>query len=375
MVAMRPAVIALACPLVVAACTPLRPPASDRPSPAIASGEPVPETRASIPASPAADLWRWDRGDGKWSDSLAKRQALTSDQGTYELRYLAPAPAGESQKDERFGIVHLDPGGKLRWQAELGKHFVGTGAMVRAGEVIHATHHSAISSGASVSAIDATTGQVRWTVALAGLGPISHSQYLNETQIEVDGRGLVIYGNEAQGAYTEVLDPATGKQLGLSRPDPRFVGLTWEGKKPGEPFAAPGPAELAVGSSRYVLTAPAGLARIDGRETVWTLPLRNRGSCSHAAMRVVDDELWVAHYCAFASGVELFAIDMASGSRVREVAVRGLGSVDHSEYYNEVALDVLHGHLVMRGREAAGCYIEIVDPAVGASRVSLTFRD
>ncbi|MCY1054204.1 PQQ-binding-like beta-propeller repeat protein [Nannocystis sp. SCPEA4] len=370
---MRPAFIALACPLVVAACTPLRPPTPDRPSPALASGEPVPEARPSALASPAADLWRWDRGDGKWGDSLAKRQTLTTDQGTDELRYLAPAPAGESQKDGRFGIVHLDPDGKLLWQAELGKHFVGSGAMVRAGELVYATHHSAISSGASVSAIDAATGQVRWTVALAGLGPVSHSQYLNETEIELDARGLVIYGNETQGAYTEVLDPATGKQLGLSRPDPRFVGLTWEGKSPGEPFAAPGPAELAVGSTRYVFTEPAGLARIDGRETVWTLPLRDRGSCNHATMRVVGDELWIARYCAFASGVELFAVDAASGTRVREVAVRGLGSVDHSEYYNEVALDVLHGHLVVRGREAAGCYIEIVDPVVGASRVSLTF--
>ncbi|WAS97326.1 PQQ-binding-like beta-propeller repeat protein [Nannocystis punicea] len=359
----------------------MRSPTLDRPSRATAPDEPVPEARTSAPASPAANLWRWDRGDGQWGDRLARQRTLTTDQGTYELRYLALAPAGEHPQDQRFGIVHFDGSGKLRWQAELGKHFVATGAMVRAGELIHATHHSAISSGAHVSTIDATSGQVRWTVELAALGPISHSQYHNETQIELDDRGLVIYGNEAQGAYTEVLDPKSGKQLGLSRPDPRFVGLVWEGKGPSEPFAAPGPAELVVGSTRYVLAgsddrqAPARLARMDGPETVWTLPLRSRGSCTHAAMRVVDAELWVALYCAFASGVELFAVDTASGTRVREVGVRGLGPIDHSEYYNEVALDVLHGHVVVRGREAAGRYIEIVDPAVGASRVGLTFRD
>jgi len=368
----------LALPVAVA-CTPTRPsPAKDLPASVTL---PLPEGGPS-PAPSSPDLWRWERGDGGWGESLVGRTVVVAGDATFTLGYLQPAPAGVHQDDERFGITRLDPGPTPRWQADLGEHFVAAGAMVLAGDTIYATHHCSISSGAQVSAVSVETGQVRWTVDLQALGPVDHSKYRNETQIELDERGLVIYGNEAQGAYTEVLDPATGAQRSHGRPDPRFVGLAWEGEGAGAPFDhGSGPSSLMDGGTLFMVTpsddgrAPTTLARIDGQEVAWTVVLEPNGSCNRAALRRLADQLWVASYCPFSSGVQLFAFDPDTGSRMVTANVRGLGPIAHSEYFNEVELDELDGHVIVRGREAAGRYIEVVNPATGVSRVSLVFRD
>lgn len=378
-------IVPLVLPL-VAACTPTRPATPKDPPSTVHELAPTPPVAEAVTPAPetasSPDLWHWDRGDGDWGDNLGKRTTVVAGDTTFTLGYLHPAPAGQHQSDERFGIIRTGSDGAAAWQAELGEHFVATGAMVRDGDTLYATHHCGISSGAKVSAVDSTTGQVRWTVDLQALGPVEHSKYRNETQIELDERGLVIYGNEVQGAYTEVLDPATGTQRSHSLPDPRFVALPWEGKGPEAPYDhVITPTELAVGDTHYVLAAsedhraPTTLTRIDGHETVWTTSVRNESSCNRAAMRMVANQLWVAIYCPFSSGVELLAIDLDSGRRTQDARVRGLGPIAHSEYFNEVQLDELHGHVLVRGREAAGRYIEVIDPATGVSRVVLTFRD
>lgn len=364
----------------VAACTP-----AHKPAPQDSPPRSLPE-----PPAPAVlevtnhDFWRWDHGpegeDGSWGESQANRRVLTTSEGRYELRVLDGASTDGTSG--RFGIVYTRSDGEPGWEAELDRPFVPAGSMVSTGDRIYATHHSAIATGASVSAIDMATSRVRWTTQLEGLGPIGHSKYHNETQIAVDERGLVIYGNESQGQYTEVLDPQTGKSRSLARIDPRFTGMQWEGKGPEAPFDfSRGPSELTVGDTRYVVTdpedleQPATLRRLEGHQTAWTTSLRSQGSCGKAAMRMIDEQLWVAHYCAISSGTDLTVVDAQSGEIVRTVAVRALGPIAHSEYFNEVELDEHHGHVVVRGREAAGRYIEVIDPATGLARVSAVFWD
>ncbi|MEM9453283.1 MAG: hypothetical protein AAGF11_03835 [Myxococcota bacterium] len=89
--------------------------------------------------------------------------------------------------------------------------------------------------------------------------------------------------------------------------------------------------------------------------------------------------MWITslpgRYCAASSGAELVAVDPDTGARVRTIAVHTLGPIAHSEYFNEVELDERHGHLVVYGREAAGRYIEVIDPQTGLARVNLRYWD
>ena len=373
---------------IVAACTPTRK-VDPKESPVRSPPEP---TRLAAHELPNDDFWRWDHGpegqSDRWGDSQAQRRMLVTSEGRYELRELTIDSPNAHAANTPFGLVHTDPQGEIRWVTELSRPFVPTGSMVSTGDRLYATHHCAIASGASVSAVDRASGRVLWTTELEGLGPIGHDKVRNETQIALDARGLVIYGNEAQGQYIEVLDPQTGTQRRLTRPDPRFCRMQWEGKAPEAPFDfARGPSELVVDDTHYVVTSPEDpqhpttLERIDmhqsERQSVWitSLPGPPSSSCDQAVMRMLDGVLWIARYCAASSGAELVAVDPDSGSPVRTIAVHALGPIAHSEYFNEVELDERHGHLVVRGREAAGRYIEVIDPQTGLARVNLRYWD
>jgi len=381
---MRRRTFLISLPAVAAACTPVREPGSEtRPAatPEVTAPESVTQEDVDSPMNTSLLPWKWDRGSGGWGEARAQRTSFETPEGRYELGLLARPPA-DTGTHERFGITYRDLEDHLLWEAELGRPFVPAGVMARTEDRLYATHHSSIASGGSVSSVDLATGRVLWTTPLRALGPIAHDKYRNETQIEVDARGVVVYGNEAQGEYTEILDPDTGQALSVSTPDPRFARLVWEGKSPDAPYDFPkGPSELATDDTHYVLTSgekldePARLERFDGHETAWTTRVRNEGSCGAASMRMVGERLWVAYHCVISSGTQLLVIDPASGEVVKDVPVHGLGSIAHSEYFSEVRLDVLHGHVVVRGREAAGRYIEVIEPETFATLVNLTFRD
>ena len=92
-------------------------------------------------------------------------------------------------------------------------------AVVR-GDVLYFADYDPITSGCTIIAYDLTTGKKGWAKAVEGLGPIDHSKYRNAVAMMVEKhprtRGsfaLVVTGWEAAGAYTEVLDLMTGKQL------------------------------------------------------------------------------------------------------------------------------------------------------------------
>ncbi len=379
---MRRRTFLISLPAVVAACTPVREPGSEpAPTPTVIAPEVEAIQDVDSPTNTSVLPWKWDRGPGGWGETRAQRTTFETPQGRYELGLL-PRPPADVQTHERFGITYRDLEDHVLWEAELSRPFVPAGAMARTEDRLYATHHSAIASGGHVSSIDMATGRVLWTTRLRALGSIAHDKYRNETQIEVDARGVVVYGNEAQGEYTEILDPDTGHTRSVTTPDPVFARLTWEGKGPDAPYEFPkGPSELAIDDTHYVLTSqealgePARLERYDGHELAWTTGIRNEGSCGAASMRVASGYLWVAYHCVISSGTQLLVVDPASGEVVQEVTVHGLGPVAHSEYFSEVQLDVVHGHVVVRGREAAGRYIEVIEPETLMTQVNLTFRD
>lgn len=333
----------------------------------------------------APNYWQWDSGSG-WGESLANQVEIRTSDATYRIGYFSTK---KDAHDGPFGVIATSPDGGEQWRVKLDELFVGEGKLAFDGETLYATHHGGISSGARASAIDVADGSIAWTVTLEGLGPIGHSKYRNETQIEVDDRGVVVYGRESQGAYTEILDPKTGAQRRLSFPDARFVGLMWTGKGAEAPFDfKAGPSQLLNGTQTYTAT-------YDEDARAITIKLRNKGvtdpawsktlestGCGNSALWTTTtqkgtyaDTLWVADYCGISSGVQLHKIEAGSGELQHSSYPRGMGMIAHSEYFNETTLTEMHGHLVVHGREAAGNYLEVVDPASGLSVANLTFRD
>ena len=85
--------------------------------------------------------------------------------------------------------------------------------LARSGQTLFVTDFSPIATGCALVAIDLKTGKEVWKTRLKGLGPIAHTKYRNRVMIDVDGKAIVVRGNEAAGRYLEFVDIKTGKML------------------------------------------------------------------------------------------------------------------------------------------------------------------
>jgi len=69
-------------------------------------------------------------------------------------------------------------------------------------------------TGGSVVAVDLTTGKELWNSPLQALGPIEHSSYLNQMNLDANLEVVWVRGNESMGRYLEYKDVTTGKTVG-----------------------------------------------------------------------------------------------------------------------------------------------------------------
>ncbi len=100
----------------------------------------------------------------------------------------------------------------------------------------------------------------------------------------------------------------------------------------------------------------------------WSIP--STGQIDAAA--VADGRsLFVALYRRDSTGARLYRYNRASGALEWEAPVEQLNA-DHSVYWNDVRLELSDGKIVMRGEEAAGCYLQIFEAATG-KRLSSRF--
>ena len=88
-----------------------------------------------------------------------------------------------------------------------------TALFARLDDKLFIAEYSPISSGCNVIAIDLSNGRRLWTSHLNGIGPTTHSEYLNRVNIDIDDQRVIVYGNEAHGRYVEVLDIENGKMI------------------------------------------------------------------------------------------------------------------------------------------------------------------
>jgi len=128
----------------------------------------------------------------------------------------------------------------------------------------------------------------------------------------------------------------------------------------------------AAGGARFTLSRnPAGtvtgIKRINaGEQEAWftavSTPFANT-----ASLLVKGGRLYVALYSDIATGCEVMALDTESGKLLWRTRLQGLGPLHHSKYQNRVQLRFLDTWLVVFGDEAAGKYIEVLEPKHGGT--------
>lgn len=67
--------------------------------------------------------------------------------------------------------------------------------------------------GAILTAIEASTGEVRWVTRAHGLGGVYRGEVENDVALYAHGDHLVVHGQESRGEYVEALDMRTGETV------------------------------------------------------------------------------------------------------------------------------------------------------------------
>ena len=147
---------------------------------------------------------------------------------------------------------------------------------------------------------------------------------------------------------------------------PGSIPWQWR-EEPGEPG---GEVTLAAGvETLYALLrgadgTVAGIVRTDAGQQTWStaIPAPLAGK---ATLLAGGGRLYAALYSGSATGCEVIALDAASGSLLWRTSLRGLGPLHHSKYRNRVQLYFNEGWPVVFGDEAAGRYVEALEPKDG----------
>jgi outer membrane protein assembly factor BamB len=84
-----------------------------------------------------------------------------------------------------------------------------------------------------------------------------------------------------------------------------------------------------------------------------------------AALLLHGDTLYAALYSDAATGGQVVALDVDSGAQRWSTYLQAMGPLHHSKYRNQIQLRLLDGRLAVFGDEAAGRYIEVLDPSNG----------
>jgi hypothetical protein len=169
----------------------------------VAAAKPVAVAKPVVAAEPVAAVVDAN-SDWRWSDEKA----------TLDYCMAKHLPEGEVKRTSfgEFCIVQLD----IRRKSD-GKRIFGfespTQSMLfaRRNNVLYIADFSPNASGCFVSALDLDSGRQLWTTPLVGIGPIDRSKYRNRVNIELHGDRVVVFGNESNGRYVEVLNATTGE--------------------------------------------------------------------------------------------------------------------------------------------------------------------
>ena len=346
---------------------------SDRTTPGAGRAQAKPKQPAQVRA---VEPWRWETRKGDTNSESEPTLQVREDEiykyaeGGYDL--------------EGIGFVRRhDERGRASWQ-----HSINHGQLSTVVKLAHADGrlfvalYSDYKGSFLLHALDTDTGDALWKTSVRGLGTESLVRAPADIQMRADKNRVTIYGRETQGLYIEVFDAKTGRVLSSTRPDESLASIEWQWEMPERTQFRSGPNVLDAGAGVKYEYRPrrhpdsAELLKRDakGAET-WRAEIAGQGQCGTAAMLEYDRRLYLVHYCSISSGGELYAFDSATGKRLRRDHLDGLGAISHSEYFNDIEIRLLHGHIVVFGKEAAGRYIEARHPDNSALVASQVFRD
>jgi hypothetical protein len=355
--------------LVLVACTPSDPP----PPPSEPAPAPTPPVVVRPePAEPGDPThWHWDTNEHPREPPDGWR--IT---GEGPLRLQRPGLGSPNVDVEIPGSEHHDRGAVA----------VHEGA-------VYVVHYASRSTGATLGRFDGADGHVEWTMNLRALGSIAHDKYSNEVQLGIQDDSPIVFGNEASGQYTEVVDADLGITIIHGEPPNVLTQIEWvfgrtrDGKTEWGTFGLEwadvpkdGNVDLVApqGTFRFreatAEGAKATVELVNGDSRVWRAELPGDSFCGRAALHELFGTLWVVRWCAIASGAELVGIDAKSGDVRVSRHLRALPDVAHSKYLAAVQLRDIAGYLVVMGNEAGGHYLEAVHPNDGHTVVSRTWK-
>jgi hypothetical protein len=182
--------------------------------------------------------------------------------------------------------------------------------------------YSRISSGCELIALDAETGALRWRSALTALGPVKHSKYRNEVQLDVISGQIVVYGYEASGRYIEVVDRETGRTLHNISPKGGHAWAEWGTMQDAAGREAVRE-ELEASWSEGVKAAGVGrvIAMLSGTGPSWSVMLGNTQDDREFEVAVSEERPFMP--AQVAAHIDSVAILYAGGSAGRLVQLNG----------------------------------------------------
>jgi len=105
------------------------------------------------------------------------------------------------------------PQGAARWKVQpLIEGFGDSASVVVAGDLLIVAHFHRIATGSSLTAIELTTGAIKWQADVQQL-QVAHSKYWNDVELSRAGNVLTLHGVEAAGCYVQTFDLTTGRRL------------------------------------------------------------------------------------------------------------------------------------------------------------------
>jgi hypothetical protein len=157
-----------------------------------------------------------------WGDGSEKGAAVLIDrQGKVRHRFDRQVVAGKSLGQDRVfltsrDVVRVSPGGKVAWSVPFPhpEWIAGGGLLeLEGGDLLAFLYCQIADSGVQVVRLDPAAGRVVWRASCVGLG-VGHSAYRHRAEVEIDGEFVKVTSRGSYGTFVELLDPASGRQLG-----------------------------------------------------------------------------------------------------------------------------------------------------------------
>jgi hypothetical protein len=171
-------------------------------------------------ADPRAEYWQKELSRERTIYGDAKSEVITSmaDFSDKAVQVELVSKPNPKRLNDRIWSLRFVRDNEVVFELEAAPHF----AFVALDGIVFIAQYPPWATGCSVVAFDLTTGKELWQTKCQALGELSHFAYRNKTTIGLrpaTGRVnekqsvVAIQGDESFGAYTEILDPKTGKRL------------------------------------------------------------------------------------------------------------------------------------------------------------------